>query len=80
MFALPISVPFLKLLFFIKIVLKLSYFWKKMKNFRALGASVSGGFSLQRLGPNFRGLGLRPQTSKSALPLPIVDFWLRACV
>ena len=39
MFALPIAKPHFKtIIFFIKIALKLSYFWKKMQNFRALGA------------------------------------------
>ena len=41
----------LKALFFTKIALKLSYFYKKMQNFRALGA--------------------RPQTPKTAPPLRI---------
>ena len=53
--------PFLKALFFIKIVLKLIYFCKKMQNFRALGApppdpGASGGW------------GLHPQTPNTAPP------------
>ena len=38
MFALPISKPRFKALFFIKMALKFSYFRKKMQKFRALGA------------------------------------------
>ena len=39
MFALPISKPrFKSISFCIKIAQKLSYFWKKMQSFRALGA------------------------------------------
>ena len=51
----------LKVLFFIKIALKLSYFWKKMQNFQALGA----------LPPDPRasgGWGLRPQTPTHSPP------------
>ena len=39
MLTLPISMPrFNSIIFFIKIALKLSYFCKKMQNFRAMGA------------------------------------------
>ena len=41
MFALPISMPrFKSIIFFIKTVLKLSYFCKKTQNFRTLGATT----------------------------------------
>ena len=81
----------LKALVFITIASKLSYFCKKMQNFRALGASTP---DLRRLGalpqdPSLRRLGAQspdphwpsaaggsaPRPQKSA---PIANFWLRA--
>ena len=57
----------LKALFFIKIALKLSYFWKKNAKFRALGAKPPD--------PRASGSwGLRPQTPKTASPLRIFRY------
>ena len=75
MFALPISKPRFKIIIFlIKIVLKWSYFCKKMQNFRALGAPppnprASGGWELCPQTPSLRQTPkqpseLRPQTPK----------------
>ena len=55
---------FKKHYFFIKIALKLSYFYKKMENFQALGAPPQDPRA-------FDGWGLRP--------FPIFNFWLCAC-
>ena len=57
-----------KVLFFIKTALKLSYFCKEMQNFRALGAPppdprASGSWGFCPRTP----IGLRPQTPKTAL-------------
>ena len=57
----------LKTLFFIKIALKLSYFFKKMQNFRALEARppdppASGGWGLCPQTPRFQQLGALPPT------------------
>ena len=57
----------LKTLFFIKIALKLSYFFKKMLNFRALGAPPPDPRA-------FGGWRLRPQTQKLAPPLRISGY------
>ena len=65
----------LKALFFIKIALKLSYFCKKMQNFRALGIRAqtpvpptAGAFA-----PSLRQLGTPPPDQPH-----IANFWLRA--
>ena len=42
MLALPISMPRYKSIIFMKIVLNLGYFFKKMQNFQALGAPSPG--------------------------------------
>ena len=54
---------------FIGIVLKLSYFFKKMQNFRALGAPPPDPRA-------FGGQGQSPQTARIAPH--IANFWLRA--
>ena len=64
MFALPVSMPPFKSIF-IKIVLKLSYFFKKMQNFRTLGAPPQ-----YPVPPAAEGTVLRPQNS----PLPHSEF------
>ena len=70
MLALPIFMPrFKRIIFLIKIALKLRYFGKKMQNFRALGASppdprAYGGW----------GFALRPPKQP-----PTANIWLRAC-
>ena len=56
--ALPIFMPRFKSIIFIKIALKLSYFCKKMQNFRALGAPAPDPRA-------FGGWGLCPQTPAS---------------
>ena len=57
----------LKASFFIKIAIKLSYFCKKMQNFRALGA--------EPLNPRASGgCGLCPQTPKTAPPLRVSGY------
>ena len=68
MFALPISKPrFKSIISFIKIALKLSYFWKKMLNFQALGAPPPGpGAS--------GGWGLCPQTPRPPKQPPHCQF------
>ena len=71
-FALPISKPRLKsIMFFIKIALKLSYFCKKMQNFRALGAPPPDSHWPPAAGVQ------APRTPKQ--PPPIANFWLCAC-
>ena len=66
MFTLPISIlRFKGIIFFIKIALKLSYFCKKMQNFRALGAPppdhrASGGWGLRPHTPSIQGLRTSP--------------------
>ena len=67
---LPISMPHVKALFFIKIALKLSHFCKLMQNFRALGALPQTPIGLRRL----EAPPPDPQNSP-----PIANFWLRAC-
>ena len=77
MFAQPISKPrFKSSNFFNKIALKLSYFCKKMQNFRARGAPppdplppAAKGFAPKP--PASGGWGLRPQTPKQP---PIANF------
>ena len=59
----------LKALLFIKIALKLSYYCKKMQNFRALGA-------LPQTPTGLRRLGAPPPHSQNSPPFP--NFWLRA--
>ena len=79
MFTLPISMPrFKSIIFLIKIALNLSYFCKKMQNFRALGAPpsdprASGGWGQT---PASSGWGIRPQDPQNS-PL-IANSWLRA--
>ena len=73
----------LKALFFIEIARKLSYFCKKMQNFRALGAPLpdplppAAGRFASRPPLAFGSWGLRPQTPKTAPS--IANFWLCAC-
>ena len=69
----------LKAIFFIKIALKLSYFCKKMQNFRALGAPppdpcASGGWGLNPQTPISGSWGLCPQTPKRSPPLRISGY------
>ena len=84
MFALPISKSrFKKALFFNQNSPKMSYFCKKMQNFRALGAPppdprASGGWGICPQTPSLRQRGAFPQAPKTALP--IANFWLRACI
>ena len=84
----------LKALFFIKIALKLSYFFKKVQNFRALAAPpqtpvppAARGFAPRP--PASDSWGIRPQTPIGLWRLgappprlskqsPIANFWLRA--
>ena len=82
----------LKALFFIKIALKLSYFCKKMQNFRALGAPpphprASGGWWLCPQTPTGL-LRVPPPDPRNSPPIAnvclracphIADFWLCSC-
>ena len=54
----------LEALFFIKIALKLSYFCKKLQNFRALGAET----------PSLRQLGASPPDPQDSPPLRISGY------
>ena len=79
MFTLPISMPRFKIIiFFIKIALKLSYFCKKMQNFRALGAPPSDPRSSGGWGqtPFLRRLGDPPPDPQNS-PF-FANSWLRA--
>ena len=69
----------LKTLFSIKIALKLSYFCKKMQNFRALGAlppdpRSSDGWGLCPQTPSLRQLGASPSDPQISPPLRISGY------
>ena len=65
---------FKSIIFFIKIVLKLNYFCKKMKNFRALGVLRPSASGAPKPPLASVGWGSAPRSPQTAPPLRIFGF------